>query len=168
MASRVNNSHLVRPLKMRMSCNSCQKSKVKCGQEKPICERCSRHHVECHYSPSRRAGRPRPRKEARDQNDNHQCPTPENLDDGSRSRAGELGVQAPSEGQLSPSHSLSSLGNGDLSDIIVNSRDTYAHTQREHPLLLDITQSQICGLLGEEDVMNNDYQVGYTMYMIYY
>ncbi|KAK7540287.1 hypothetical protein IWX49DRAFT_601248 [Phyllosticta citricarpa] len=48
--------------KFRMSCDSCQASKIRCGQERPACRRCVKYNINCIYSPSRRAGRPRPRK----------------------------------------------------------------------------------------------------------
>ncbi|KAF2219168.1 hypothetical protein BDZ85DRAFT_46612 [Elsinoe ampelina] len=51
-----------RPITYRLSCDACQRSKVKCGQERPACRRCLDHCTECVYSPSRRAGRPRSKK----------------------------------------------------------------------------------------------------------
>lgn len=48
--------------KYRASCDSCQAMKVKCGQEKPSCRRCSMHKLDCIYSLSRRMGRPRARR----------------------------------------------------------------------------------------------------------
>lgn len=50
-----------RELKYRTSCDNCQAAKVKCGQGKP-CRRCSLHMLQCVYSPSRRMGRPRSKK----------------------------------------------------------------------------------------------------------
>lgn len=48
--------------KIRLSCDSCQRSKIRCSQERPACRRCLKHGIECIYSPSRRAGRPRIRR----------------------------------------------------------------------------------------------------------
>ncbi|KAH9864484.1 hypothetical protein J1614_010418 [Plenodomus biglobosus] len=48
--------------KVRQSCDTCQASKIRCGQERPCCRRCAKYNIECVYSVSRRAGRPRPRK----------------------------------------------------------------------------------------------------------
>ncbi|KAK7515022.1 uncharacterized protein IWZ02DRAFT_168634 [Phyllosticta citriasiana] len=51
-----------KPPRIRQSCDSCQRSKVKCSQDRPVCTRCQKHGYNCVYSPSRRAGRPRLRR----------------------------------------------------------------------------------------------------------
>ncbi|KAL4876806.1 aflatoxin regulatory protein-domain-containing protein [Aspergillus karnatakaensis] len=43
--------------KLRESCISCSRSKVKCDKEKPICARCVRRGLPCEYMVSRRTGR---------------------------------------------------------------------------------------------------------------
>lgn len=43
--------------RIRGSCEACAKSKVKCGKEKPACERCLMRGTECVYLISRRPGR---------------------------------------------------------------------------------------------------------------
>ncbi|WPH04224.1 Hypothetical protein R9X50_00711300 [Acrodontium crateriforme] len=43
---------------LRLSCDECLSSKVKCDRQKPICERCRSHGTVCLYSPSRKTGRP--------------------------------------------------------------------------------------------------------------
>lgn len=48
--------------KYRTSCDSCQATKVKCGQEKPSCRRCTVQELVCVYSLSRRMGRPRAKR----------------------------------------------------------------------------------------------------------
>ncbi|KAL2819644.1 aflatoxin regulatory protein-domain-containing protein [Aspergillus cavernicola] len=45
--------------KLRESCISCSRSKVKCDKEKPICGRCVRRGLPCEYMVSRRTGRTR-------------------------------------------------------------------------------------------------------------
>ncbi|KAM7221830.1 hypothetical protein V8F06_002823 [Rhypophila decipiens] len=46
-------------VKYRSSCDRCQDNKVKCGQEKPECDRCVKKRLVCVYSPIRTMGRPR-------------------------------------------------------------------------------------------------------------
>ncbi|KAF5852349.1 hypothetical protein GGP41_007778 [Bipolaris sorokiniana] len=50
--------------KVRQSCDTCQASKIRCGQERPSCRRCAKYNITCVYSVSRRAGRPRPKRTA--------------------------------------------------------------------------------------------------------
>ncbi|KAL4944993.1 hypothetical protein BDV06DRAFT_232168 [Aspergillus oleicola] len=45
--------------KLRESCISCSRSKVKCNREKPTCGRCVRRSLPCEYVVSRRTGRTR-------------------------------------------------------------------------------------------------------------
>jgi Fungal Zn(2)-Cys(6) binuclear cluster domain len=52
-----------RGLRYRTSCDNCQAAKIKCGQDKPSCRRCSLQALDCVYSLSRRMGRPRQTKE---------------------------------------------------------------------------------------------------------
>jgi len=56
------NSQTPRVPKVRQSCDTCQTSKIRCGQERPSCRRCTKYNIECVYSASRRAGRPRPKR----------------------------------------------------------------------------------------------------------
>ncbi|KAK8212770.1 hypothetical protein IWZ01DRAFT_278289 [Phyllosticta capitalensis] len=58
-----------KPPRIRLSCDSCQRSKVRCSQDRPVCTRCQKHGYNCVYSPSRRAGRPRLRRPG-------ECPLP--------------------------------------------------------------------------------------------
>ncbi|EED21296.1 aflatoxin biosynthesis regulatory protein, putative [Talaromyces stipitatus ATCC 10500] len=44
--------------KLRLSCDSCSKSKVRCDHERPSCQRCFHAGVPCVYSVSRRTGKP--------------------------------------------------------------------------------------------------------------
>ncbi|KAF1935310.1 hypothetical protein EJ02DRAFT_460493 [Clathrospora elynae] len=53
------------PTKYRLACDSCQHSKIRCGQERPKCRRCAKKGIECVYSPARRAGRPRTRNNSK-------------------------------------------------------------------------------------------------------
>ncbi|KAH8587043.1 hypothetical protein B0O99DRAFT_642815 [Bisporella sp. PMI_857] len=45
--------------KLRMTCDACTKSKVKCSQTRPTCDRCAKNSNSCVYGISRRAGRTR-------------------------------------------------------------------------------------------------------------
>ncbi|KAI4127276.1 MAG: hypothetical protein LQ338_003280 [Usnochroma carphineum] len=48
----------VRARKLRMSCDACSNSKVKCDQTRPVCSRCQKTGLQCKYSPSQRKGKP--------------------------------------------------------------------------------------------------------------
>ncbi|PSN72926.1 hypothetical protein BS50DRAFT_173513 [Corynespora cassiicola Philippines] len=52
-----------KPPKLRSSCDICANAKVKCDRERPVCQRCINSGMRCHYSVSRRMGKP-PRKDA--------------------------------------------------------------------------------------------------------
>lgn len=45
--------------RLRASCDGCFTAKVKCSKARPICSRCLACGLECRYSPSSRAGKPR-------------------------------------------------------------------------------------------------------------
>jgi hypothetical protein len=45
--------------RLRASCDGCFLAKVKCSKARPICSRCLACGLECHYSPSSRAGKPK-------------------------------------------------------------------------------------------------------------
>lgn len=47
-----------RTQKLRASCDTCAKAKLKCNQGRPACARCLRAGLSCNYSLSRRMGRP--------------------------------------------------------------------------------------------------------------
>ncbi|TIA30987.1 hypothetical protein D6C78_09215 [Aureobasidium pullulans] len=47
-----------RSRKLRASCDRCSASKIKCGQERPACQRCVNSNRPCNYSVSRRLGKP--------------------------------------------------------------------------------------------------------------
>ena len=68
MAARAAGTGTGRGPKYRTSCDNCQVMKIKCGQEKPSCQRCSNQRLECVYSLSRRMGRPREKKTAPESN----------------------------------------------------------------------------------------------------
>lgn len=42
------------PRKLKDTCDSCARAKVKCGRGHPVCRRCARRRIPCRYSPSRR------------------------------------------------------------------------------------------------------------------
>ncbi|WYZ41505.1 hypothetical protein EsH8_V_000400 [Colletotrichum jinshuiense] len=46
--------------RLRASCDGCFLAKVKCSKARPICSRCLACGLECRYSPSSRAGKPKP------------------------------------------------------------------------------------------------------------
>ena len=43
--------------KLRLSCDECNKAKVKCAKQKPICSRCTAQKIQCVYGVSLRAGK---------------------------------------------------------------------------------------------------------------
>ena len=45
-------------VKLRQTCDACQAIKTRCSRDRP-CQRCQTQKIECHYSVSRRIGRPR-------------------------------------------------------------------------------------------------------------
>ncbi|KAK4645318.1 hypothetical protein QC761_200500 [Podospora bellae-mahoneyi] len=45
--------------RLRASCDGCFHAKVKCSKARPICSRCLACGIECRYSPSSRAGKPK-------------------------------------------------------------------------------------------------------------
>ncbi|PVH77200.1 hypothetical protein DL98DRAFT_534945 [Cadophora sp. DSE1049] len=48
-----------REAKLRQTCDACQAIKIRCSRGKPTCARCLAQKIPCHYSLSRRIGRPR-------------------------------------------------------------------------------------------------------------
>lgn len=46
--------------RLRASCDGCFLAKVKCSKTRPVCSRCLSCGILCHYSPSSRAGKPKP------------------------------------------------------------------------------------------------------------
>jgi hypothetical protein len=57
-ASTVSQSIHSNQMRLRNSCDRCTRSKLKCDQEKPSCNRCAIRRQPCVYSRARRAGRP--------------------------------------------------------------------------------------------------------------
>lgn len=60
--------------RLRASCDGCFLAKVKCSKARPICSRCLTCGIECRYSPSSRAGKPKASESAKNQQ-----PPPVNL-----------------------------------------------------------------------------------------
>ncbi|KAK8094022.1 hypothetical protein PG997_000707 [Apiospora hydei] len=54
------------PLKRRAACDACRKRKIKCAGGTPVCQRCGRLVIPCHYSDVGRIGRPRRQRQAHD------------------------------------------------------------------------------------------------------
>ncbi|KAI1133383.1 hypothetical protein F5Y10DRAFT_87097 [Nemania abortiva] len=50
----------VRQPRLRASCDGCFLAKVKCSKSRPVCSRCLACGIVCNYSPSSRAGKPKP------------------------------------------------------------------------------------------------------------
>ncbi|KAI1751685.1 hypothetical protein F4782DRAFT_503888 [Xylaria castorea] len=50
----------VRAPRLRASCDGCFLAKVKCSKQRPMCSRCLACGISCNYSPSSRAGKPKP------------------------------------------------------------------------------------------------------------
>lgn len=53
--------------RLRASCDGCFLAKVKCSKARPICSRCLTCGIECRYSPSSRAGKPKASESSRQQ-----------------------------------------------------------------------------------------------------
>lgn len=53
--------------RLRASCDGCFLAKVKCSKARPICSRCLTCGIECRYSPSSRAGKPKASETAKNQ-----------------------------------------------------------------------------------------------------
>lgn len=53
--------------RLRASCDGCFLAKVKCSKARPICSRCLTCGIECRYSPSSRAGKPKASETAKSQ-----------------------------------------------------------------------------------------------------
>lgn len=66
--------------RLRASCDGCFLAKVKCSKARPICSRCLTCGIECRYSPSSRAGKPKASESAKNQQRqaaaNMSAPTP--------------------------------------------------------------------------------------------
>ncbi|KAK8138833.1 hypothetical protein PG984_002213 [Apiospora sp. TS-2023a] len=58
--------------RLRASCDGCFLAKVKCSKARPICSRCLACGIECRYSPSSRAGKPK--ADASNNNHGHSHP----------------------------------------------------------------------------------------------
>ncbi|KAF3760532.1 hypothetical protein M406DRAFT_267912 [Cryphonectria parasitica EP155] len=58
--------------RLRASCDGCFLAKVKCSKARPICSRCLTCGIDCRYSPSTRAGKPKASNAAKNQR--HQPP----------------------------------------------------------------------------------------------
>lgn len=53
--------------RLRASCDGCFLAKVKCSKARPICSRCLTCGIECRYSPSSRAGKPKASESGKNQ-----------------------------------------------------------------------------------------------------
>ncbi|KAI6092094.1 hypothetical protein F4821DRAFT_156902 [Hypoxylon rubiginosum] len=58
--------------RLRASCDGCFLAKVKCSKARPICSRCLACGIECRYSPSSRAGKPKSEHNGNTQANAHQ------------------------------------------------------------------------------------------------
>ncbi|KAI2624896.1 hypothetical protein GGR54DRAFT_540360 [Hypoxylon sp. NC1633] len=58
--------------RLRASCDGCFLAKVKCSKARPICSRCLACGIECRYSPSSRAGKPKSEHNGSAQANSHQ------------------------------------------------------------------------------------------------
>lgn len=61
------NASKPRQPRLRASCDGCFLAKVKCSKARPICSRCLTCGIECRYSPSSRAGKPKASETAKNQ-----------------------------------------------------------------------------------------------------
>ena len=55
-----------KPQKLRLSCDACAAAKVKCGKERPRCERCNANDMNCVYGPSMKHGKPEKKRKQSD------------------------------------------------------------------------------------------------------
>lgn len=96
--------------RLRASCDGCFLAKVKCSKARPICSRCLTCGIECRYSPSSRAGKPK----ASESTKTHQhsppplCAPPPGTNDGMMYAvgAGMPGVYKVETGWTTPPNSL--------------------------------------------------------------
>ena len=58
-----------KPQKLRLSCDACAAAKVKCGKERPRCERCNTNDLNCVYGPSMKHGKPEKKRKQSDPQD---------------------------------------------------------------------------------------------------
>ncbi|KAI2605883.1 uncharacterized protein GGS25DRAFT_360639 [Hypoxylon fragiforme] len=65
-------SSKARQPRLRASCDGCFLAKVKCSKARPICSRCLACGIECRYSPSSRAGKPKSEHNGNTQANAHQ------------------------------------------------------------------------------------------------
>lgn len=61
--------------RLRASCDGCFLAKVKCSKARPICSRCLQSGIECRYSPSSRAGKPKASDSAKSHQQSPTAPT---------------------------------------------------------------------------------------------
>lgn len=57
-----------KPQKLRLSCDACAGAKVRCGKERPRCERCNTNDLNCVYGPSMKHGKPEKKRKHSDLN----------------------------------------------------------------------------------------------------
>lgn len=81
MADLPSNSKPRQP-RLRASCDGCFTAKVKCSKARPICSRCLACGLECRYSPSSRAGKPKPQEKNANPQTGPNHHMVRNLDDG--------------------------------------------------------------------------------------
>ena len=59
MTSKAPTERNLNEVKRRQTCDACQAVKTRCSRSRPTCARCVAQNIPCHYSVSRRIGRPR-------------------------------------------------------------------------------------------------------------
>ena len=108
---------LKRGQKLRLSCNECNKAKVKCAKEKPTCSRCKAQKIQCVYGVSLRAG-----KRAAAQGLNRAHPQPQSLN--AVTNENHVGVKLAADtcsNDIAPGGLRSSRPQEDITDDLLHS-----------------------------------------------
>ncbi|KAI1361428.1 hypothetical protein F5Y08DRAFT_18591 [Xylaria arbuscula] len=148
MASR-HPSILPSPLKLRDSCFSCAKSKLRCGREKPACTRCMRVVKRCDYIPCRRPGRARasPSENGERDDANHFIPTAKSIPSSSMTMPSTTLLPGVPEIPTIPGSYL-------YQDVFLESSWLTGETPTSSPLSFDTFLFDISGVSADSSMFN--------------
>ena len=132
-----------KPQKLRLSCDACAAAKVKCGKERPRCERCNISDLNCVYGPSLKHGKPEKKRKLSD-------PQPSTTSPSSASTANFQDIAASPSNQTS----YSDL-HRPFSDLLQNigsphSLGTYPWNSNNQSLFATLTPESCFPPLGEQ------------------
>ncbi|KAI1089996.1 hypothetical protein F5B19DRAFT_349662 [Rostrohypoxylon terebratum] len=85
--------------RLRASCDGCFLAKVKCSKARPICSRCLACGIECRYSPSSRAGKPKS-----EHNGSAHANTPQDMQQMHHGLIEDKNITYPAAHQTPPEH----------------------------------------------------------------